>query len=94
MSCFGDAKALGGVSVALLDRARYAGPLGLFLHWGVLGGSKVYCLCFVWYSCHFFFFSSEKVIWADAKPSQSFVFICFGPVIIWFGCGFFVEVET
>ena len=95
MNCFGDAKALGGVSVALLDRAWYVGTLGLFLHWGVLGGSKVHCLlCFVWCSCHFFFVSSKKVIWTDAKPGQGVVVICFGPVPIWFGCGFFVGMKA
>ena len=81
MNCFGDAKALGGVSVALLDRARYVGTLGLFLHWGVLGGSEVDC------SCLFCFFFSKKVIGADAKPSQSFIVFCFGPVIL-FGLWF------
>ena len=47
MDCFGNAKALGGVSVVFLDRARYVSTFGIFLHWGVLVGSKVDCLYFI-----------------------------------------------
>jgi hypothetical protein len=86
MGCFGDAKALSGVSVAFLDQAWYFGTLGPFLCWGVLDGGKINCLCFICcllscLGCLSCFFLSKKVIGADAVPCKSFFVFCFGPVV-------------